>query len=282
MILVTGATGNIGSEVVKQLIAKGKKVRVVSRDAAKISDLPESVEKIVGEISDTATLRKAVSGVDEIFLFPLIQERDHKSMKALLDEGKKAGVSKVVMLSSMGARASETAIGKLHREKEELVEDSGIDWTLVRPGAFMTNTLQWLATIKAQGTVFNPTGSGKIAPISPRDIAAVSVAALTEDHVGKIYQLTGPELLSAHEQADIIAKATGLQIKCVDVPAEQAAEQAKKVGVPDFIAAALAQMWSKIQTGQLAQVTHDVKQVTGTTGETFKEWCERNRSAFLN
>ncbi|HEY9683092.1 MAG TPA: SDR family oxidoreductase [Oculatellaceae cyanobacterium] len=283
MILVTGATGNIGSEVVKQLVAKGKKVRVVSRDAAKLAGIPAGVEKVVGEISDASTLLKAVDGADEIFLFPLIHEEDHKSMKAILKEAKKAGTSKVVMLSSLGARSgTQNAIGKLHREKEELVEASGIDWALVRPGSFMTNTFQWLPTIKSLGTVFNPTGDGKVAPISPRDIAAVSVAALTENHVGKIFELTGPELLSTPEQAEILAKATGLAIKCVDVPAEQAAEQAQKSGLPGFIATALGQMWSRIKSGQLAVVTHDVQQVTGNTGETFKEWCERNRAAFLN
>ncbi len=283
MILVTGATGNIGSELVEQLVRKGEALRVVTRDPKKVAHLDARIERVIGDLSEEETIKRAVKGVDSIFMFPLLYDQNHKSNRALLKSAKEAGVAKVVMLSSMGAARADNEIGRLHREKEELVESSGIPWTLLRPGSFMTNTYQWLPMIKHQNKVFNPTGDGKVAPISPRDIAAVAVTALTnEGHDGKIYELTGPELLSAREQVAELAKATGIKIECVDVPVGAAADQARKGGVPDFVVDGLTKLWEHIKEGRSARKTEEVEKLTGQAGETFKQWCEKHRDAFLN
>jgi (4-alkanoyl-5-oxo-2,5-dihydrofuran-3-yl)methyl phosphate reductase len=282
MILITGATGNVGSELVKQLAAKGLPLRVVTRDASKVAHLDSKIERVIGELTDEATAEQAVKGVDRIYMFPLITDEDHQSNTMLLAKAKKAGVKQIVMLSSMGAQSSASKIGALHREKELLVEKSGVPWTFVRPGAFMTNTYQWVPTIKTVGKVFNPTGDGKVAPISPKDIAsAAAVALTTEGHEGKIYMITGPELLSAPEQVNIISKEIGKSLECVDVPATAAAERVKDV-IPASILEGLTVMWENVKKGQLAIQTKDLEQLTGSKGENFSHWCTEHKNAFLN
>jgi uncharacterized protein YbjT (DUF2867 family) len=201
----------------------------------------------------------------------------------LLKKAKEAGVKHIVMLSSLGAQSGGSKLGVLHREKEELVENSGIPWTFVRPGMFMTNTLQWNPTIQGQGKVFTPTGNGKVAPISQKDIARVAAVALTSaGHEGKIYNLTGPELLSAHQQVEILAHAIGKSIECVDVPVSAAAEQLSKIGAPGFLVESLSTMWGEIKEGKVALQTGDLELVTGGKGEKFEHWCSAHRNDFLN
>jgi (4-alkanoyl-5-oxo-2,5-dihydrofuran-3-yl)methyl phosphate reductase len=281
MILITGATGNVGSELVKQLFAKGEALRVVTRDESKVAHLDPSIERVIGEVGDPKIAERAVEGVDRIYLFPVITDGDHRSNTVLLEKAKKAGVKQIVMLSSMGAESSLSKIGELHRTKEVLVEESGIPWTFVRPGAFMSNTLQWQPTIKSEGKVFNPTGEGKLAPISPKDIAAAAAVALTSPgHEGKIYLLTGPELLNAREQVDILAKTIGRPIACVDVPATAVADQFSRRGYPAFIVEGLAVMWEGVKKGQSAVQTKDLESLTGSKGEKFENWCLEHRSSF--
>jgi uncharacterized protein YbjT (DUF2867 family) len=259
-------------------------LRVVTRDESKVKHLDPSIERVIGEISDAKVAERAVQGVDRIFLFPVITDEDHRSNTILLEKAKKAGVKQVVMLSSLGAESSMLSkIGELHRTKEVLVEESGIPWTFVRPGAFMTNSYQWQPTIKSEGKVFSPTGDGKMAPISPKDIATVLAVALTSPgHEGKIYTLTGPELLSAREQVDILSKAIGRPLALVDVPASAAAEQMGRSGYPAFIVEGLTGMWERVKAGQAAVQTKDLETLTGSKGEKFDRWCSEHRNEFVN
>jgi uncharacterized protein YbjT (DUF2867 family) len=284
MILITGATGNVGRELVKQLSEKGVALRVVTRDESKVKHLDPSIERVIGDFGDETVADRAVQGVDRIFMFPLITEEDHRSNTLLLKKAKKSGVKQVVMLSSIGAESSMLSkIGEIHRTKEVLVEESGIPWTFVRPGAFMTNSYQWQPTIKSEGKVFSPTGEGKVAPISPKDIASVLAVALTSPgHEGKTYTLTGPELLSAREQVDILSKAIGKPIACVDVPASAAAEGMRRSGYPPFIVEGLSGMWESVKKGNAAVQTKDLENLTGSKGEKFEGWCSEHRSEFLN
>jgi len=208
MILVTGATGNIGSELVKLLVAKGEAVRVISRDEKKVSHLDPSVQRVIGDRHDPSIVRKAVEGADKVFMLAVVFDKNHEADRLLVEEAKQAGAGQIVMISSASVRMEGNAIGRLHREKEQIVEGSAIPWTLLRPGGFMSNAIVWWAeSIKSQSKVFNPAGNGKTAPISPYDIAAVAAVALTSSgHAGKAYDLSGAELLSAPEQVEILSK----------------------------------------------------------------------------
>jgi uncharacterized protein YbjT (DUF2867 family) len=281
MILVTGATGNIGTELVKQLLAKKCPVRVITRDEKKVSHLDPAVELVIGDRHDQSVVSQALQGADKLFLLPVLFDKSHEADRLLIEQAKQAGVSQIVKISSGAVRIETNAIGRVHREKEQFVEDSGIPWTFLRPGGFMSNTLQWAGTIKSQATVFNPTGDGKTAPISPYDIAAVAAVALTTTgHEGQAYDLTGPELLSTPDQVRILSKVIGKPIQCVDISVEAGAERMKASGLPDPLIQSLADLWILVRKGQGAFHSNEVERLTGRPAQTFETWCHEHRSAF--
>jgi len=284
MILVTGATGNIGSELVKQLIAKSADVRVVTRDEKKVSHLNPAIEAVIGDRQDPTVIKKALQGADKVFLLPVLIDEKHEPDRLLIDEAKRANVGRIVMISSGVLRSNpKNPIGVLHREVELLIEESGISWTVLRPGGFMSNALRfWADTIKSLATVFNPTGDGKSAPISPYDIAAVAAVVLsTTGHERKTYDLTGSELLSAHDQVTTLSKVLGKPIECVDIPVEVAAEGMKSSGLPVAIIEGLADVWIRTRNGEGTFQSDEVERLTGRPAQTFETWCREHRSAFL-
>ena len=283
MILVTGATGNIGSELVKLLVAKGEAVRVISRDEKKVSHLDPSVQRVIGDRHDASIVRKAVEGADKVFMLAVVFDKNHEADRLLVEEAKQAGAGQIVMISSASVRMEGNAIGRLHREKEQIVEGSAIPWTLLRPGGFMSNAIVWWAeSIKSQSKVFNPAGNGKTAPISPYDIAAVAAVALTSSgHAGKAYDLSGAELLSAPEQVGILSKVIGKPIECVDIPPEVAAERMIAAGLPEALVKSLSELWAQIRKEAYIFHTNEVERLTGRPAQTFETWCREHRSAFV-
>jgi (4-alkanoyl-5-oxo-2,5-dihydrofuran-3-yl)methyl phosphate reductase len=282
MILITGATGNIGSELVKLLVAKGEAVRVISRDEKKVSHLDPSVERVIGDRHDPSIVRKAVQGADKVFMLAVLFDKNHEADRLLVEEAKQAGARQIVMISSGTVRMEGNAIGQLHREKEQIVEASGIPWTLLRPGGFMSNAIVWWAeNIKSQSKVFNPAGNGKTAPISPHDIAAVAAVVLTSSgHEGKTYDLTGAELVSAPQQVEILSKVIGKPIECIDIPPEVAAQRMIAAGLPDGVVKSLAELWEQVRTETYTFHTNEVERLTGNQAQTFETWCREHRSAF--
>jgi uncharacterized protein YbjT (DUF2867 family) len=282
MILITGATGNVGRELVKQLLELGEPLRIVTRDESKVSSLDSRIERVIGDLSEDATLERALQGVGRVFMFPLLMDPNHHATRVLLSKAKQYGIQHIVMLSAIGAKGLKTRLQDLHEEKEQLVKDSGIAWTILRPGAFMSNALQWLPAIQAHGKVFSSTGEGKTAPISPSDIATVAALALTKPgHERKSYDLTGEELLSVPQQVEILANVLGKPITCVEVPVDVAANELRQKSTPDFLVESLVQMWTHIQQGDVTTKNEMVRQLTGRSPESFRSWCEEHRAAFL-
>ncbi|MBV8485693.1 MAG: SDR family oxidoreductase [Verrucomicrobia bacterium] len=282
MILVTGATGNIGSELVKLLVAKGLPVRVISRDEKKVSHLDPAVERVIGDRHDPSVVRKAVRGADKVFMLAIVFDKNHEADRLLIEEAKQAGTGHIVMVSSHAVALEGNLIGRLHREKEELIEQSGVPWTVLHPGGFMSNSLQWAEVIKSQSKVFNPMGKGKTAPISPYDIAAVAAVGLTSSgHEGKTYGLTGAESLSNSEQVEILSKVIGKPIECVDIPVEVAAERAIASGLPEVLVKSLAELWVQVRKESYTFQTNEVERLTGQPAQTFETWCREHRSAFI-
>ena len=282
MILVTGATGNIGSELVKLLLLKKIPVRVITRDEKRVSHLDPGIERVIGDRQDPAVVSKALQGADQVFILPVLFDKDHGADRLLIEQAKPAGVRQMVMISSGAVRMEGNAIGRLHREKEQLVENTGLPWTFLRPGGFMSNTFQWAGTIKSQSKVFNPMGHGETAPISPYDIAAVAAIALTSSgHEGNAYDLTGPEVLSTPDQVQILSKIIGKPIECVDIPVEVASERAIASGVPEVLVESLAQLWRQVRAQSAAFQTKEVERLTGRPGQTFETWGREHRDAFV-
>lgn len=282
MILVTGSTGNVGREVVALLVAAGQQVRALSRDPAKAkAKFDAKVEVVQGELGNPESLAKAVVGVEAAFSLgagPLLGTWEANLAQA----AKKAGVRRIVKLSVQGAGGSRTnAITEWHMAGEKAYRDSGIPWTFVRPGYFMSNALGWAPTIKAQGKVFSNFGDGKIVPIHPRDIAAVAVKALTSaGHEGKSYTVTGPEALGVAEQVRILSEAVGRPIEYVQITDEAVRDGMLKAGMPAQVVDSLVGLGDLVRRGYLATISPDAAQVLGRKLYTYADWARENAAAF--
>jgi uncharacterized protein YbjT (DUF2867 family) len=279
MYLVTGATGNVGSEVAKQLLASGRKVRVFTRDAAKVAHWGDQFEVALGDLTLPESFAKAVSGVEGVFI--MNGALDGGIFRQLIAAAKAQGRSRVVFLSTLFAGLPDSPIGQLHKDKEDVIRASGLPGRFIRAGSFMTNAYQWLGSIKAEGVVYNAMGTGKVAPVAAEDIAAVAVHALTHpEESQEIFEVTGGELLTIPEQVEILARSVGKPIRSVDVPTEAAVQGIIAIGTPAPVAAAVGQSFESIRNGQMAFIRSTVQQVTGRQPITFQSWAQEHASRF--
>jgi (4-alkanoyl-5-oxo-2,5-dihydrofuran-3-yl)methyl phosphate reductase len=279
MYLVTGATGNVGSEVVEQLLAGRKKVRVFTRDPGKVAHWNDRVEVVAGDLQQPDTFAQALADVEAIFL--MHQGPDLEVCKQLVAAGKDKGNPRIAFLSTILASAPDSQIGKLHKDKEDAIRESGLPGTFVRPGGFMTNLYWWIGTIKTENVVRNPMGTGRLASIAPEDIAAVAVKAMTQDLPDEVFELTGGELLSVPQQVDILAKVLGKPIQCVDVPTETAIQDLLRIGLPAQAAAAIGASFEAIRDGRVTVVKDTVEKVLGRRPMTFETWARRHALRFV-
>ncbi|MBO0869104.1 MAG: NAD(P)H-binding protein [Micromonosporaceae bacterium] len=278
MILVTGATGTVGRELVQQLASTGCPVRALVRDPAKLGDLADRVQVHIGDLDDPATLRPAMAGVARVFLLTSATRQD----AAVLAAAKAAGATHIVKLSTQEAGwVPVEGHGHWHREREQLIQASGLAWTFLRPTMFMDTALQWAATVRAQQTIYFPVGDARLAPVDPADVAAVAAAALTgTGHAGNGYELTGGQLLSGEELASTLGEVLGQPIRYVDVPESAMGEQMHRAGLPGYVVDGLLETFRLVRAGRFGYTTQLVEQVTGRPPGTFRRWCERHRAAF--
>ena len=279
MLLVTGATGHIGRELVRELADRGAKFRALVRDPARAEGLPG--EHVVGDLGDPESLTRAFDGVRKVFLLVPGTGLDHTANA--LAAARAAGVEHVVLLSSFQAAGDPVPpMGAWHRERENMVRASGIPGTFLRPGGFMTNALDWLPTIASEGVVLDPFGDGRYAPIDPADIAAVAAVALTEDgHQGKEYTLTGEETFTITEQVRVLATATGRDIggRAATTP-EEAVRFRYPHGAPPALADAITAWFRSMRADTVGFSTDTVRTLLGRAPRTFADWCARNAHLF--
>ena len=287
-ILVTGATGTVGQEVVKQLAMVDSDVRVRAGvhsviKGENLKRLPD-VEIVEMDFEDEDSLHAAFTHVDKVFLITPFAEDQVQMAKTLIDEAKKAGVKHIVRLSAMGADSEPgIQLGRWHREVEKYIEDSGVPYTFLRPTSFMQNFENYsAASIKKEGKFYSSTGSGKAAYIDTRDIAAVAVEVLIgEGHEGKVYELTGPEALSNEEIAQIMSEETGQPITFVDVPEGAAREAMVNQGMPGKLADALVELDGVYKEGYSNEVNDEVRYVTGRKPHTFRQFVRDYKECFV-
>jgi uncharacterized protein YbjT (DUF2867 family) len=220
MFLVTGGAGNVGANLVRQLLDAGEKVRVITRHPSDRS-FPEQVEVVPGDLTRPETLPAALSGVGRAFLFPFFN-----AMAGILEAARQAGLQHVVLLSSAAVTYSTPGwMGEKHHQLERAVAASGLPWTFVRPDAFMTNDLAWTRQIVNGGVVRAAYGNAATAPVDPRDIAAVAVRALLDQCAGEAYVLTGPQSLTQIDRVQIIGETIGRPLRFEEQSREQFREQ---------------------------------------------------------
>lgn len=283
MILVTGATGNIGSEVVRLLRQHGQRVRVLVRDPKKLVGGDDGIEVVSGDLRRPETLWPALDGVTKLFLMAPADELPEITGH-VLQAAQHSLLRHVVLVSSSTADIKpEVTLGRWHREAEDLVKASGIAYTMLRPGYFASNARMWWGgSIRAQGTVYLQPSQARMAPIDPRDIAAVAVCALTQSgHEGKTYRLIGPPPhLSAADQVQIISDALGRPLRVIEVTEAAAREGMVRAGVPARLIDAVTEVGRSSANEGDETLSSDVYAVTKKEPRSFAVWVKDHVDAF--
>lgn len=270
-ILVAGATGNVGAQVVTQLRARDVPVRALSRNPP-----PDGVR---GDLAKPETIAPALDGVDTVFLMLAGSAEALLPTVSLLGER----VKRVVFLSSGSVDDSlaeqENAIGAWHRTVEEAIEATGVDWTFLRPHGFATNTLGWAPSIRADGVVRGVYGEASMPLIHEKDMAAVAVEALTgSGHAGAKYAITGTRPITQIDQVRIIGEAAGRPARWEEISLEVARE-AMLAKMPDFIVDTMLTGYRGL-VAKPGEVTSTVQDVTGRPGLDFETWAADHAADF--
>ena len=272
MILVTGATGTTGRELVRALVARGAPVRSLVRDAGRGRELlGEGVELAKGDFDRPGTLAAALEGVERLYVLTPPHPQQAEWERAVLDAARSAGVGRVVRHSLLGADDdSPMAAARLHRGSERELEESGLPFTILRPNFFDQT---FAGGMVVQGAMYTAAGEGRVSFVDVRDVADAAAAVLTgEGHEGRTYALTGPEALTFGEAAAVIGEVTGRPVQHVDVPADQLAAGMAQAGVPDWLAQDVAALQTAYAAGAGAEVSDDVRTLTGRAPRPFREF----------
>jgi uncharacterized protein YbjT (DUF2867 family) len=264
-ILVTGATGNVGAHVVRELQGRAADVRAFVRDPGAAAQRLGDVELAPGDFDDPASLRRALAGVDGVFLCAADGHRKVAHETAVIDAAAGAGVERIVKLSAMHADpASALPALRWHGEIEAHLRRSAVPAVLLRPAFFMTNLLMVAGGVAHTGLLHAPTAGRRVAMVDIRDVAEVAAVTLLVDGIeGRTYDLTGPAAVTFAEVAAALAEATGRPVSSVDLTEEQARPRFTGTGRPDWLATQLAGVFGLIRAGGFERTTDHVRAITG-------------------
>jgi uncharacterized protein YbjT (DUF2867 family) len=283
-ILVTGATGTIGSILVEKLATANASARALVRSREKAEGIEKlGIETAIGDFDKPETLKPALEGIEKAFLLSVPDPRQVEMQSNLIQAAKSAGVSYIIKLSAIGVgdKLDSSTLGRLHRETEEEIESSGMPWTHLRPNGFMQNMLMYAGMIKSQGAFYAPLGDARVSYVDARDVASVALSARTENgHEGKAYEITGPESLSYTDVAHELSSALGREVKYVDVPMDAARGAMLGMGMSAWLADALVELFNFYRDGEAARVINTVREVTGHNSITFAQFAGDYAEAF--
>lgn len=271
MIVVTGATGNVGQPLVQALVQVGEPVAAVSR---RVTGLPAGVRQHRADLAEPQSLEPALHGAEALFLLTSPDFMANGNINAVVDVVRAAGVRRVVLLSSHGV-----GTGRHPSVLEDAVGQSGLEWTMLRPGNFDSNSLQWAEMVRTQREVAAPFGAVAVPAIDPADIAEVAAIALREPgHQGNIYTLTGPEPISPRQQAAAIGAALGESVRFVEQSRTEARTQMLRYMPEPVVEATLGALGTPSAAEQA--ISPDVERLLGRPPRSFVEWAARNIAAF--
>jgi uncharacterized protein YbjT (DUF2867 family) len=283
MILVTGAGGTVGSELVKTLSASGLKFRAAYNSPQKVERAKrEGLDAVAIDYARPETLEPALVGVDRLFLLATGFAGQTEGEINAVRQARNAKVRHVVKLSVWGAETEAFSFAKVHRPVEKEIESSGLAWTFLRPNSFMQNMATfYAATIKTQWAFYIPSKGCSISHIDVRDIAAVALKAFTANgHEGKAWSLSGPEALTYIQIADKLSAAIGKKVSYIDISEEEFKKGAVSAGIPEFYADAIIDLIHDYEAGHGSGVTQDVERVTGRKPIDFDRFARDYADAF--
>lgn len=270
MILVTGATGNVGAEVVRALAASGQSVQALVRDPQRTA-LPEGVEAIAGDLSAPETL--TFDGIRAVFLLP--------GYPGAAQAAAKAGVEHIVQLSGVSAGTGDTtnAVTRYMVASEQEVTESGVAWTILRPCAFAANALRWVPQLRTGDVVRAPFPDVRTASLDPYDLGAVAATALRDNsYHGEILWPTGPEPLRPADQVAILATVLDRDLTCYGLSNDEAHAEMLETTPVEYVEA----FFNFYVDGAIDEsiVRPTVEQVTGRPPRTFEQWATAHADAF--
>ena len=283
MILLTGATGKTGSATAKALNEKGITFRALIRNEEKRGDI-ESLggEVVIGSIENKEAVDQSMVDVETALILLPNSENQLSLEKQLVDSAKQAGAKRVVKMSSIEATPDATSpIPKLHLESEEYIKQSGLNWTMIKPNFYMQNLLASAGTIKDQGKIFLPMGEGKTGMIDTTDVGKVLAKVLSEDgHESINHEITGPEILSFNEVAEIFSKGLDKQVDYVDVPLAAYKETLGQFLTNQWHLDAVIDLFKGIADGGIEEKTDTYSELMGESPKSLSEFISENSFIF--
>ncbi|GAA4873970.1 NAD(P)H-binding protein [Actinomycetospora straminea] len=282
-VLVTGASGHVGAELVARLAADGRHTRAMTRKPHDLA-VPAGVEVVRGDADDPRSLAAAFAGVERAFLVSaeaIDPDAGPTHVPALAEAAARAGVEHLVLLSVLSGGEGDDVLAAWWRRVERAVTGSGLRWTLLRPGRFMSNALAWARQLDGGDAISVPFADRPAASIDPADIAAVAAAALTATdrrHDGAVHRLSGPAAMTPADEVAAIADLLGRPLRAVEPPLDQVRAGMARSGMREaVIDAALART---LEGGDGVEVLPTVEQVLGRPARTFGDWLDAHRDAF--
>lgn len=278
MIVVTGATGNVGRPLTRALAEAGRQVTAVSRHGAAV---PDGVRHVAADLAEPAGLEPALAGAKALFL---LLSGDLHAVGAdpadIIGQAADSGVRRVVLLSSQGVATRPFGPTRIAmRAVEDVLRESGMEWAILRPGGFASNALWWADSIRKRQVVAAPFGDVGVPIIDPADIAEVAAACLLDDrHTGGVYELTGPEVITPRQQAEAIAAALSSPVRFHDLTHDEA-KAAMAQSMPTQLAEDTLAILGSPSPAEL-RVSPDVQRVLGRAPRPFADWAARNIAAF--
>lgn len=284
MILITGASGNAGGAVLREVLKIGSGARAMYRSKEDSAKVPQGATAVIADFAAQQSLSRALEGIDTVYLVCSPVRELVELESNMIDASHKAGVKHIVLNSALGAGDFAKSFPSWHRKVEDKLKGSGMDFTILRPNGFMQNLISYFApSIRAEGAFYQSTGSAKVSHIDLRDIAVAAAKILSSPahHSGKIYELNGPEALSYAEIAEEISKATGRKVQYVDIPANAQRKALLEMGMPDFLVTALLELQEYYASGKASKVDGTLESLIHraptTMDEFLKEFAEQFR-----
>jgi uncharacterized protein YbjT (DUF2867 family) len=284
MILITGATGNVGRELTRKLFDQGLPVRAFVRDRSRARALAlPGIELVEGDFARPDTFARTLDGVDQLFLLMPSSADVEQRQRNFVDAAKRARVKHIVKLSQFGADAGGAGrFERYHAGVEYHILKSRIPYTFLQPNLFMQSLLNFRSSIASQGTFYAPAGNARVSVIDVRDIASVAAAALTHsEHENQTYKLTGPEALTHAEMAAEFAEAFGKTVKYVDVPPETMLQALLDLRMPRWQAEGVIEDYAQYRRGEAATVTSAVRDITQNPPTRFSQFAADYARQFL-
>ena len=257
MILITGASGNVGGAVLREVLKTGSGVRAMYRSKEEGAKVPQGATAVIADFADKPSLRRALEGVDTVYLVCSPVRELVELESNMIDACREAGVKHIVLNSALGASDFAKSFPSWHRKVEDKLKASGMVYTILRPNGFMQNLVAYFApSIRALGAFYQSTGNATVSHIDLRDIAvaAARIVRSTAQHAGKIYELNGPEALSYTDIAEKISRVTGRKVQYLDIPPDAQRKALLDMGMPDSMITALLELQECYAAGKASKV----------------------------